>query len=187
MRPGRRGLCLQMDAGGRPAAEGWRRMEAPPEGADLVPLDRYDAARAKIAANLQWICAKAYGLGGRARRGPGQGGWDYWGTNGERIGLRVGTRGEPTGHGLLSGATERCRTGAGAGGWDQRETNRGRTGYGTRGGRNSHRMGPEGDRQGIDWTRYDTEGTERGLTCRGMRPERIGRWTNRAIGPEGIR
>lgn len=37
-------------------------MEAPPEGADLVPLDRYDAARAKIAANLQWICAKAYGL-----------------------------------------------------------------------------------------------------------------------------
>ncbi|XP_034491961.1 calmodulin-regulated spectrin-associated protein 1 isoform X5 [Marmota flaviventris] len=51
-----------VDAGGRPAAEGWRRMEAPPDGADLVPLDRYDAARAKIAANLQWICAKAYGL-----------------------------------------------------------------------------------------------------------------------------
>lgn len=74
LRPGRRGLCLQMvDAGGRSAAEGWRRMEAPPEGADLVPLDRYDAARAKIAANLQWICAKAYGLGGRARRGPGSG------------------------------------------------------------------------------------------------------------------
>ncbi|XP_003473029.2 calmodulin-regulated spectrin-associated protein 1 isoform X1 [Cavia porcellus] len=37
-------------------------MEAPLDGADLVPLDRYDAARAKIAANLQWICAKAYGL-----------------------------------------------------------------------------------------------------------------------------
>ncbi|XP_047380641.1 calmodulin-regulated spectrin-associated protein 1 isoform X1 [Sciurus carolinensis] len=51
-----------VDAGGRPAAEGWRRMETPPDGADLVPLDRYDAARAKIAANLQWICAKAYGL-----------------------------------------------------------------------------------------------------------------------------
>ncbi|XP_008840154.1 calmodulin-regulated spectrin-associated protein 1 isoform X1 [Nannospalax galili] len=51
-----------VDAGGHAAAEGWRRMEAPPEGADLVPLDRYDAARAKIAANLQWICAKAYGL-----------------------------------------------------------------------------------------------------------------------------
>ncbi|KAM6169329.1 calmodulin-regulated spectrin-associated protein 1 isoform 2-T2 [Rhynchocyon petersi] len=38
-------------------------MEAPPDGAlDIVPLDRYDSARAKIAANLQWICAKAYGL-----------------------------------------------------------------------------------------------------------------------------
>lgn len=37
LRPGRRGLCLQtLDAGGRCAAEGWRRMEAPPEGVDLV-------------------------------------------------------------------------------------------------------------------------------------------------------
>ncbi|XP_049629542.1 calmodulin-regulated spectrin-associated protein 1 isoform X3 [Suncus etruscus] len=37
-------------------------MEAPPDGAaDIAPLDRYDSARAKIAANLQWICAKAYG------------------------------------------------------------------------------------------------------------------------------
>ncbi|XP_027622090.1 calmodulin-regulated spectrin-associated protein 1 [Tupaia chinensis] len=50
------------DAGGCPAADGWRKMEAPADGADLVPLDRYDPARAKIAANLQWICAKAYGL-----------------------------------------------------------------------------------------------------------------------------
>lgn len=74
LRPGRRGLCLRMvDAGGRPAAEGWRRMEAPPDGADLVPLDRYDAARAKIAANLQWICAKAYGLGARRAGGAGGG------------------------------------------------------------------------------------------------------------------
>ncbi|XP_006863749.1 PREDICTED: calmodulin-regulated spectrin-associated protein 1 [Chrysochloris asiatica] len=50
--------------GGGPAGEGaWRKMEAPPDGAvDIVPLDRYDSARAKIAANLQWICAKAYGL-----------------------------------------------------------------------------------------------------------------------------
>ncbi|XP_058158721.1 calmodulin-regulated spectrin-associated protein 1 isoform X1 [Dasypus novemcinctus] len=38
-------------------------MEAPADGAaDVVPLERYDSARAKIAANLQWICAKAYGL-----------------------------------------------------------------------------------------------------------------------------
>ncbi|XP_037652875.1 calmodulin-regulated spectrin-associated protein 1 isoform X2 [Choloepus didactylus] len=53
-----------VDAGGRAAGEGaWRKMEAPPDGAvDIVPLDRYDSARAKIAANLQWICAKAYGL-----------------------------------------------------------------------------------------------------------------------------
>ncbi|XP_075415905.1 calmodulin-regulated spectrin-associated protein 1 isoform X2 [Tenrec ecaudatus] len=53
-----------VDAGGGPAGEGaWRKMEAPPDGAvDVVPLDRYDSARAKIAANLQWICAKAYGL-----------------------------------------------------------------------------------------------------------------------------
>ncbi|KAF6123407.1 calmodulin regulated spectrin associated protein 1 [Phyllostomus discolor] len=37
-------------------------MEAAPDGAaDVVPLDRYDPARAKIAANLQWLCAKAYG------------------------------------------------------------------------------------------------------------------------------
>ncbi|XP_017911563.1 PREDICTED: calmodulin-regulated spectrin-associated protein 1 isoform X3 [Capra hircus] len=51
-----------VDAGGCPAGEGWRRMEAAPDGAvDIVPLDRYDPARAKIAANLQWICAKAYG------------------------------------------------------------------------------------------------------------------------------
>lgn len=54
-----------VDAGGRPAGDGWRRMEAAPDGAaDVVPLDRYDPARAKIAANLQWICAKAYGRGG---------------------------------------------------------------------------------------------------------------------------
>ncbi|XP_077004898.1 calmodulin-regulated spectrin-associated protein 1 isoform X3 [Tamandua tetradactyla] len=53
-----------VDAGGCSAGEGaWRKMEAPPDGAvDIVPLDRYDSARAKIAANLQWICAKAYGL-----------------------------------------------------------------------------------------------------------------------------
>uniref|UniRef100_A0A8C0RAR3 Calmodulin regulated spectrin associated protein 1 n=2 Tax=Canis lupus familiaris TaxID=9615 RepID=A0A8C0RAR3_CANLF len=52
-----------VDAGGCAAGEGWRRMEAAPDGAvDIVPLDRYDSARAKIAANLQWICAKAYGI-----------------------------------------------------------------------------------------------------------------------------
>lgn len=29
---------------------------------EIVPLELYDSFRAKIAANLQWICAKAYGL-----------------------------------------------------------------------------------------------------------------------------
>lgn len=64
-------------------------MEAPPEGADLVPLDRYDAARAKIAANLQWICAKAYGLGGRARWGPGSGDGITGGRTGNESGSRM--------------------------------------------------------------------------------------------------
>ena len=71
-----RPFCVQMvDAGGCPAGEGWRRMEAAPDGAvDIVPLDRYDPARAKIAANLQWICAKAYGRGGPGARGRGRAG-----------------------------------------------------------------------------------------------------------------
>ncbi|KAG8541477.1 hypothetical protein GDO81_028946 [Engystomops pustulosus] len=30
---------------------------------EVVPPDMYDSFRAKIAANLQWICAKAYGIG----------------------------------------------------------------------------------------------------------------------------
>ncbi|XP_044938786.1 calmodulin-regulated spectrin-associated protein 1 isoform X2 [Mustela putorius furo] len=52
-----------VDAGGRAAGAGRRRMEAAADGAvDIVPLERYDSARAKIAANLQWICAKAYGI-----------------------------------------------------------------------------------------------------------------------------
>lgn len=31
--------------------------------AEIIPLELYDSSRAKIAANLQWICAKAYGIG----------------------------------------------------------------------------------------------------------------------------
>lgn len=30
---------------------------------DIVPLEMYDSARAKIAANLRWLFAKAYGIG----------------------------------------------------------------------------------------------------------------------------
>ncbi|XP_061459739.1 calmodulin-regulated spectrin-associated protein 1 isoform X2 [Rhineura floridana] len=39
-----------------------RKMDALTDSAaEIVPLELYDSARAKIAANLQWICAKAYG------------------------------------------------------------------------------------------------------------------------------
>ena len=30
---------------------------------EVTPLDMYDSARAKIAANLRWLFAKAYGIG----------------------------------------------------------------------------------------------------------------------------
>uniref|UniRef100_A0A8C6YH97 Calmodulin regulated spectrin associated protein 1 n=1 Tax=Naja naja TaxID=35670 RepID=A0A8C6YH97_NAJNA len=40
-----------------------RKMDALPDSStEIVPLELYDSARAKIAANLQWICAKAYGI-----------------------------------------------------------------------------------------------------------------------------
>lgn len=106
-----RPFCVQMvDAGGCPAGEGWRRMEAAPDGAvDIVPLDRYDSARAKIAANLQWICAKAYGIGGSGR---GRGG----GSRGRRWGRgrgRLCARG-PGPHGAARGPL-RSRPAAGRG------------------------------------------------------------------------
>ncbi|KAM9324232.1 calmodulin-regulated spectrin-associated protein 1 [Gastrophryne carolinensis] len=40
-----------------------RKMESFAEGVvEVVPLDMYDSYRAKIAANLQWLFAKAYGV-----------------------------------------------------------------------------------------------------------------------------
>lgn len=30
---------------------------------EIVPLEMYDSARAKIDANLRWLFAKAYGIG----------------------------------------------------------------------------------------------------------------------------
>ncbi|XP_038600558.1 calmodulin-regulated spectrin-associated protein 1 isoform X1 [Tachyglossus aculeatus] len=40
-----------------------RKMETLTDSAlEIVPSEHYDSARAKIAANLQWICAKAYGI-----------------------------------------------------------------------------------------------------------------------------
>ncbi|XP_010214767.1 PREDICTED: calmodulin-regulated spectrin-associated protein 1 [Tinamus guttatus] len=53
-----------VDADACAGGEGARRkMDALADGAlEIVPLELYDSARAKIAANLQWICAKAYGI-----------------------------------------------------------------------------------------------------------------------------
>uniref|UniRef100_A0A493T8E5 CASAMP N-terminal domain-containing protein n=1 Tax=Anas platyrhynchos platyrhynchos TaxID=8840 RepID=A0A493T8E5_ANAPP len=55
-----------VDAEGGAGGDGARRkMDALEESAlEIVPLELYDSARAKIAANLQWICAKAYGIEG---------------------------------------------------------------------------------------------------------------------------
>ncbi|XP_051528154.1 calmodulin-regulated spectrin-associated protein 1-B isoform X2 [Myxocyprinus asiaticus] len=39
-----------------------RKMEAPGEALEIVPLEMYDSARAKIAANLRWLFAKAFGI-----------------------------------------------------------------------------------------------------------------------------
>lgn len=52
---------VDVGAGGE---SGRRKMDALGDSAvEIVPLELYDSARAKIAANLQWICAKAYGIG----------------------------------------------------------------------------------------------------------------------------
>ncbi|KAI7812795.1 calmodulin-regulated spectrin-associated protein 1-B isoform X1 [Triplophysa rosa] len=39
-----------------------RKMEAAGEMLEIVPLEMYDSARAKIAANLRWLFAKAFGF-----------------------------------------------------------------------------------------------------------------------------
>jgi len=49
------------------AGDGARRkldLSAVAEGTmEVVPLEMYDSARAKIDANLRWLFAKAYGIG----------------------------------------------------------------------------------------------------------------------------
>ena len=46
-------------------ADGTRRnMDSAGEGTiEIVPLEMYDSARAKIDANLRWLFAKAYSIG----------------------------------------------------------------------------------------------------------------------------
>ena len=42
-----------------------RKVDSAGEGGtmEIVPLEMYDSARAKIDANLRWLFAKAYGIG----------------------------------------------------------------------------------------------------------------------------
>ncbi len=60
--------CVFADGGRRMDAElgadsARRKMEAAGEALEIVPLEMYDSARAKIAANLRWLFAKAFGIG----------------------------------------------------------------------------------------------------------------------------
>lgn len=60
-------MFLRMDAETCASGESTRKkvdLAGAAEGAmDVVPLEMYDSARAKIAANLRWLFAKAYGIG----------------------------------------------------------------------------------------------------------------------------
>ncbi|KAA0719725.1 Calmodulin-regulated spectrin-associated protein 1-B [Triplophysa tibetana] len=51
-----------MDVGAFAGADGGpRRVDSVEGGLEIVPLEMYDSARAKIEANLRWLFAKAYG------------------------------------------------------------------------------------------------------------------------------
>lgn len=61
-------ICfLRMDADLCAAGDSTRRKVelagAADSTMDVTPPEMYDSARAKIAANLQWLFAKAYGIG----------------------------------------------------------------------------------------------------------------------------
>lgn len=60
-------MFLRMDADACASADNSRKkvdLAGAAEGTmDVVPLEMYDSARAKIAANLRWLFAKAYGIG----------------------------------------------------------------------------------------------------------------------------
>ena len=53
-------MDMDLGAGGDSAR---RKMDVAGEVTEVVPLEMYDSARAKIAANLRWLFAKAYGIG----------------------------------------------------------------------------------------------------------------------------
>lgn len=53
-----------MDVGALAGVDGGPRRAGSVEGGlEIVPLEMYDSARAKIEANLRWLFAKAYGEG----------------------------------------------------------------------------------------------------------------------------
>lgn len=57
-------LHCRMDVGAAGGGDGGpRRADSVEGGLDIVPLELYDSARAKIDANLRWLFAKAYGEG----------------------------------------------------------------------------------------------------------------------------
>lgn len=54
---------MDMDLGAGAVSSTRRTMDTTNEAAEITPLGMYDSARAKIAANLRWLFAKAYGIG----------------------------------------------------------------------------------------------------------------------------
>ncbi len=58
-------VCVfRMDVGALAGGGGVpRRADSAEVGLEIVPLEMYDSARAKIEANLRWLFAKAYGEG----------------------------------------------------------------------------------------------------------------------------
>lgn len=53
-----------MDIGALAGGDGVpRRADSVEGGLEIVPLEMYDSARAKIEANLRWLFSKAYGEG----------------------------------------------------------------------------------------------------------------------------
>lgn len=59
-------FLLRMDVDLSAGGNGSRRVDFPAVAeatVNIIPLELYDSARAKIAANLRWLFAKAYGIG----------------------------------------------------------------------------------------------------------------------------
>ncbi|XP_058230621.1 calmodulin-regulated spectrin-associated protein 1-B isoform X2 [Hemibagrus wyckioides] len=53
---------MDLDSGAAGDSSTRRKMDATSEAVEITPLEMYDSARAKIAANLRWLFAKAYGI-----------------------------------------------------------------------------------------------------------------------------